>query len=135
MDNTALRESLILQAEKAMLAMLTQVNVMLEAAHLYAARNPPISPTLRMKHKELKQSVFELGSIPRMLVDEINRWKKGENRILGRQGIEANLLGELYANLESLLWFYTRESIDVPGFSLDIVRASHAELLRCNRLL
>lgn len=132
---TVLRESLIAQADDAMLRMFKHINIMLEAAHVYAARNPAITATDKMKHKELKQVVFDLGSIPKMLVGEIGRWKRGDDRILSRHGVEVNLLNELYANLESLLWFYMREGIEAPGFSLDDSKACYYELLRCNRLL
>ena len=132
---TDLRVSLIEQAEKAMFTMLTQVNVLLEAAQLYAARNPAVTPTRRMQHKELKQSVADLGSIPRMLVDEINRWKKGEERVLGRPGIETFLLADLHASMDAMYWFFEREGIDVTAYSIDVVKTCHYELIRCNRLL
>lgn len=135
MNNTELRGSLIRQAERAILAMLTQVHTLLEASQLYAARNPPVTPSVRIKHKELKQSVADLGSIPRMLVDEIGRWKKGEDRVLGRHGIEANLLGDLHASMDSMYWFFIRENIDVSTYSIDIAKTCHYELVRCNRLL
>jgi len=135
MNNTELREGLIVQAERAILAMLMQVNILLEASQLYAARNPPVTPSARMKHKELKQSVADLGQIPRMLVDEIRRWKNEEARVLGRHGVEANLLGDLHASMDSMYWFFIRENIDVSTFSIDIAKACHYELVRCNRLL
>lgn len=134
--------NLIVQADSAMLTMLKQVNILLEAAQVYAARNPAIGAdvwtipkTDKMKHRELNSAVFDLSSIPKMLVGEIFRWKKNEKRVLSRMNTETFLLNELYANMESMLWFYTREGIDLPGFSLDLVKASHSELLRCNRLL
>lgn len=135
MNHTELQESLIRQAEKAILTMLMQVNILLEAAQLYAARNPAVTATVRMKHKELKQSVADLGQIPRMLVDEIGRWKKGEKRVLGREGVEANLLGDLYASMDAMQRFFIREGIDVTTYSESIVKSCHYELVRCNRLL
>jgi hypothetical protein len=135
MQTDHLRDSLIHQAESAMLTMMRQVNILLEAAQLYASLHPATSSTVRMKHTELKQSVSDLGSIPRMLVDEVNRWKNGEERVLGRPGIETFLLADLYASMDSMYWFFIREGIDVAAFSLDEVKKAHYEMIRCNRLL
>jgi len=135
MDDTDMRESLINQAERAMLTMLSQVNILLEAAQLYATRNPAVSKAIELKHRELKQSVKDLGSIPRMLVDEIGRWKKGEERVLGRRGVEEFLLADLHASMDAMYWFFHREKIDVTAYSIDIVTRCHYEMVRCNRLL
>jgi len=135
MINTVLRSNLVQQADGAMMSLMKQINIMLEGAHTYATRNPVITVADKMKHRELKQAVFDMGSIPKMLVDEVNRWKREDERLLSRKGTETYLLNELYATLESLLWFFEREKIEVPDFSLDVVRAAHSELVRCNRLL
>lgn len=135
MINTALRSNLVQQADTAMMTLMKHINIMLNAAHTYGVRNPEVSLTDTMKHRELKQAITDMGSIPKMLVGEIGRWKKEEDRILSRRGMEDFLLNELYATLESLLWFYEREQIEVPEFSLSEVRAAHSELVRCNRLL
>ena len=132
---TDLRNSLITQAEKAMLNMLTEVNILLEAASLYGTRNPAVSKSIELKHKELRESVKDLGSVPRMLVDEINRWKKGEARVLGRPGVETFLLADLHASMDAMYWFFLRENIDVSAYSIDNVSRSYYELVRCNRLL
>lgn len=130
-----LRDDLLEQAETAFLSIAEQVNFLLDATHIYTRRNPMVTAMDKVKYRELKQAVFDLGTIPKMLASEIARWKKGEERVLSRQGIEANLLNELYATMEPLLWFFTREKIEVPGFSLDLVQSSYYELIRCNRLL
>lgn len=135
MINTSLRSTLVQQADTAMMSLMKNINIMLDAAHTYGVRNPEVTLTDTMKHRELKQAVFDMGSIPKMLVSEIGRWKKEEDRILSRRGMEDFLLNELYATLESLLCFYQREDIEVPNFSLGEVRAAYSELIRCNRLL
>lgn len=135
MNDTGLRDSLIEQAERSMLTMLSQVNILLEAAQLYATRNPVVSKSTELKHKELKQSVKDLGSIPRMLVDEIGRWKRGEDRVLGKQGVETFLLADLFASMDSMFWFFERENIEAKDYSIDIVARSYYEMVRCNRLL
>ena len=135
MQHADLRFNLVHQADRAFLSLAAQSNVLLDAAGVWLTRNPNINKLNKTKASELKSAVFDLGSIPKMLASEITRWKKGEDRVLSRMGVEQNLLNELYANMEALMWFYTREEIDIPEFNLDLVKASHAELLRCNRLL
>lgn len=133
--NLELRDTLVHQADAAFLQLTEQANVLLDAAHVYLSRNPSFEEQYMFKPRELKSAVSEIGTLTKMLAAEIARWKKGEARMLSRMGVELNILDELYANMESMLWFYTRETIEVPGFSLDLVRASHSDLLRCNRLL
>lgn len=132
---TDLRDGLITQAERAMLGMLGQVNILLEAAQLYATRNPAVSKSDELKHKELRQSIKDLGSIPRMLVDEVGRWKRGDERVLGRQGVEQFLLADLHASMDAMHWFFEREGIDTSSYSMDVVSQCYYEMVRCNRLL
>lgn len=131
MDDTGLRDSLIEQAGKAMFGILEQVNILLEASGKYAARYEKSAS----KDRELKQSVNDLGSIPRMLVDEIGRWRTGEQRVLSRQGLETFLLADLYASMDAMFWFFQRENIDVSSYSSDSVSRCYYEMIRCNRLL
>ena len=135
MDDIALRDNLIKQAQQAMLAILLQINILLEAAQTYVVEKPASSKIREMQHKELNQSVNDLGTIPRMLVDEIANWKNGKDRVLGRDGIETFLLADLLASMDSMYWFFSREDIDVITYSSDIVMQSICELIRCNRLI
>ena len=135
MNTDLIRGALIGQAEKAFHNLIVQVNVLLDSSSTYVSRGPVVSVMDRVKHRELASAVEELGTTTKMIGGEVTRWKRAEDRVLSRIGVEQNLLNELYANAEALLWFLIREEVEVPGFSLDLLKSSYSELLRCNRLL
>lgn len=135
MNTDLIRGALIGQAEKAFHNLIVQVNILLDSTSTYVSRGPAISVMDKMKHRELASAVEELGITTKMIGGEVTRWKRAEERVLSRIGVEQNLLNELYANAEPLLWFLIREEVEVTGFSLDLLKSSYSELLRCNRLL
>ncbi|WP_407303458.1 hypothetical protein [Acinetobacter sp.] len=130
-----LRKNMLHQANSAFLALMGQVNILLDGAETFFNGNKPVTFIERVKHEELKSAVLNLGSIPSLLASEIAHWAKHEPPVLSPRGIELSLLNELYANMESMMLFFDRERIKLTGFSLDLVKASYYELLRCNRLL
>lgn len=135
MNTDLIRGALIGQAEKAFHNLIVQVNILLDSTSTYVNRGPAVSVMDKMKHRELASAVEELGTTTKMIGGEVTRWKRAEERVLSRIGVEQNLLNELYANAEPLLWFLIREEVEVTGFSLDLLKSSYSELLRCNRLL
>lgn len=135
MNTDLIRGALIGQAEKAFHNLIVQVNILLDSTSTYVSRGPAVSVMDKMKHRELASAVEELGTTTKMIGGEVTRWKRAEERVLSRIGVEQNLLNELYANAEPLLWFLIREEVEVTGFSLDLLKSSYSELLRCNRLL
>lgn len=135
MNTDLIRGALIGQAEKAFHNLIVQVNILLDSSSTYVNRGPAVSVMDKMKHRELASAVEELGTTTKMIGGEVTRWKRAEERVLSRIGVEQNLLNELYANAEPLLWFLIREEVEVTGFSLDLLKSSYSELLRCNRLL
>lgn len=135
MNTDLIRGALIGQAEKAFHNLIVQVNILLDSTSTYVSRGPAVSVMDKMKHRELASAVEELGITTKMIGGEVTRWKRAEERVLSRIGVEQNLLNELYANAEPLLWFLIREEVEVTGFSLDLLKSSYSELLRCNRLL
>lgn len=135
MNTDLIRGALIGQAEKAFHNLIVQDNILLDSTSTYVSRGPAVSVMDKMKHRELASAVEELGTTTKMIGGEVTRWKRAEERVLSRIGVEQNLLNELYANAEPLLWFLIREEVEVTGFSLDLLKSSYSELLRCNRLL
>ena len=135
MNNISLRESLLVQAEVAFTVITTHIDGLLDAAQFFSDRYPIVTPSDRVKSGELLCAVKDLGSLPKSLAAEIERWKKDEERVLSKLGVEIQLLNELYLTMEAAMLFFLRENIDLPSFSLKDVKQSYFELLRCNRLL
>jgi hypothetical protein len=133
MNTDLIKRSLLAQADKAFHNLVVQIDALLDSSTCYISLTEA-EPNV-LKHRELASAIESLGVAVQLIGVEVTRWKRGDDRVLSRLGVEQNVLNELYANAEPLLWFLTREEVDVPGFSLDVLRASYSELLRCNRLL
>lgn len=135
MSNTELRENLIAQADSAFLTLVIQIDALLDSAKFYVDNFPVITPSDVLKSDNLNTAVHDLGSLPRSIVAEIERWKKEEDRVLSKYGVETQLLNELYSTIEVTMLFFIRENVDLNHFSLSAVKQAYHELLRCNRLL
>lgn len=135
MSNIQLRESLLVQADEAFLQLVDQIDDLLDAAQFYVDRYPVVDRSSALKMAQLNVAIIDLGSLPKQLANEIERWKKGQERVLSPLGVETQLLNELYSTIEAAMLFFIRENIDLPRFTLSLVKRAHAELLRCNRLL
>jgi len=135
MNNTQLRDSLLIQADTAFYALADQVDDLLDSAKFYADQYPPKSPSDKLKTEQLNIAIKEMGQLLKSIALEIERWKKEEERVLSKLGVELQFINELKATMEALMLFFIREDIPLARFSLALVTQSHAELLRCNRLL
>ena len=135
MNNTELRESLLAQAEKAFFQLLDQASALLDAVQVYTTQNPTKTRSDQLKLDQLNVAGVALGNLPGQLSIEIARWKKDEERVLSRLGVEIEILNELYATIEATMLFLIRENIPLGKFSLSVVKQAHVELMRCNRLL
>lgn len=131
-----LRDSLIIQADAAFLSLASNVDILLDLTEFFAEHqvNPhTLSGTI--KTAQLKVAVKELGPLLKRVGSEIESWNNNEERLQSRLGVELQLLNELYITIEALALFFIRENIGLRNFSLDTVRQSYHELIRCNRLL
>lgn len=137
MENQALRESLICQADEAFYMIADQCNNLFDAAKYYADGHvlKTQSRSLSIKLKYLNGSVKDLGTLVKGLATEVERWKREEDRVLSRIGIELQFLVEIKANIEASMLFLIREDIPLGDFSLGTVNRAHADLMRCNNLL
>lgn len=135
MGNIQLRESLLAKADAAFLQLVVQIDYLLDASQFYIDRYPPVDRSSGLKLEQLNVAIVDLGALPKQLAIEIERWKKGQERVLSPLGVETQVLNELYATIEAAMLFFIREDIDLSRFTLSLVKQYHAELLRCNRLL
>lgn len=135
MNNIELRESLLTQADTAFFQLAGQINELFDAAQFYIDRYAVITASDKIKATGLNSAIEAMGRLPDALAGEIERWKKGEDRVLSRLGVELEILNELYATVEATMLFLIREDICLERFSLGSVKQAYHELLRCNRLL
>jgi hypothetical protein len=135
MDNTRLRESLIAQADVAFIKLAEQVDDLLDAAQFYCDLYPAITKSDRIKSDGLNLAISEMAQLLRQISLEIERWKREDDRILSRLGVETQYLNELKATMEATMLFFIRQDIPLKNFTLGVVNQAHTELVRCNRLL
>jgi len=134
-DNTQLRENLISQADASFMVLAEHVNDLLDSAQYFSDSNPHRSKSDRVKLEGLNTAVKDLGQLIKQLSSEIERWKKEEDRVLSKLGVELQFLNELYATIEATMLFLIREDVRLNNFSLGAVKQAYTELIRCNKLL
>lgn len=134
-DNTQLRDSLISQADTAFLTLAEQINELLDATQFYSDLHPVKTQSDMMKTEALQGAVKDMAKLLKLLALEIERWKKEEERILSKMGVELQYLNELKATIEAVMLFLEREGIPLPQFEIGLINQSYTELIRCNSLL
>lgn len=134
MDNTQLREELIVQADGAFLVMAGAVNDLLEVAGEYADTHPVRTISDQIKSSDLQVAVFDMAKAIKMLSNILEFWKREETPVFSKMGIELNCLNELRSTIDATALFFERQD---PKFvyGMGAVNQAHAELVRCNRLL
>ena len=136
MKPTALRDSLIYQAETSFVELTTELNHLFDLVSFYLERYPPDgSPGHRLKDVELKRTVDNLAHLVAQLAEVIACWKAGADRLLSLDATELNLLNEIAANARALIYFLSSHDIDLEPFDLSRAATAHVALRQCNRLL
>jgi hypothetical protein len=134
MSNIEFRDSLLAQADGAFLFLVEGIDDLLNAAQFYAERYPTMTRSDEIKMANLNIATRDLGTLPRAIGGEIQGWKRDDERMLSKIGVETQLLNELYITIEVMMEFFISEGIDLK-FSLPQVKQAYHELVRCNRLL
>ena len=130
MNNTHLRDSLITQADAAFFALAEQVNQLLDAVQWYDNSHPTQTKSDRLKSDYLSIAVKDMSQLLKQIAHEIERWKREEDAVLSKLGVELQYLNELKSTIEATMLFLIREDAPLNDFTL-----AHVELVRCNRLL
>lgn len=134
MNNARLRDTLIFQAENAFLVLSREVDSLLTAAQFFAER-PARTRSDAIKCDNLRRAVLDIAELIARIAQELARWKRQDDRVLSKLGVELQYLNELYVTMEALMLFLIREGIDLCDFSLAETKRAYSDLLRCNRLL
>lgn len=135
MINTKQRIDLLFQAEDAYVNLLIQVNEMLGLLDFYSMRNEPKSASDHVKMRDMIGAIEALGSLPNALGQVIERWKSNLDPVYSQEGIEINILNELYLTLEVTTLFLIRENANMGVLSLGEARKAHARLVALNKQL
>lgn len=135
MNNIQLRDSLVKQAEAALIVMATQASDLLDTADFFIERYPPMTMSDKMRIDELNIAVKDTAVLFRQLQHRVVAWKKEEEILISRQGFEMAVLIELKVTLEAMMMFFIMENIELNVFSLSVLNQAYSDLVRCNKLL
>lgn len=136
MNNAALRESLIQQAEASFTLLSTQLDHLLDLVAFYLDRHPHDGTrSADIKTLELKLTVENLAVLTTQLAEVLAGWKAGTERVLSRMGTELTILNEISANAQALIYFLMSHDIDLEPFDLTKANVAFVILKKCNSLL
>lgn len=93
------------------------------------------SPKSEYSRRELTTTVTDIGSLISILAVAVGTWKKDGRRLLSRNGLEVNVIDELFINLRALMYLLCTYQIDISVADPDSGFVCLDHLKRCNRQL
>ncbi len=136
MKPTTIHENLVRLSESSFLSLTTQIDHLFTLTIFYLDRYPSDGePGRNLQDLEVKKTVDNLASLIGQLSDTIKRWKHGEPRVLSKLGVELNILNEIWANCNALIYFLVSHEIDLEPFDSIRATAAYHALVKCNNLL
>jgi hypothetical protein len=133
MKNTVLKTSLIAQADESFLLLTQQVQYLLDLIDFYTVRYQ-IDETSRVGI-QFNPSIQTLGSVPYQLAGVIARFRTGEPRVLSREGVELELINELWCTMETLFLFFVGQDLQLEPYDRQAALRAIETLRISNRLL
>jgi len=126
---------LLATGETAFVAVVQQIDYMLDVIHFFMSRYPDTTISIAHKHEWLKDMINTLGSKPYELSEVIRRWKHEEPRVLSQVGVELNILNEIWITLDVLFEFMKREDIGCSPYNHLQARIAFAALRQVNKCI
>jgi hypothetical protein len=133
MKNAALKSSLIAQADESFLSLTQQVQYLLDIIDFYTVRYQ-VDECAKVG-VQFNPSIQTLGSIPYQLAGVVARFRTEEERILSREGVELELINELWCTMETLFLFFIGRDVCVEPYDRQIALKAIETLRISNRLL
>jgi hypothetical protein len=114
---------------------MSELDKLFQLASFYIERYPTTTPGDIIKIEQLSSCINQLGSLPTILADVINLWKLGLPREIKPLDVEVNILIEIWANIQALMYFLLSNDIDIEHFSNEKTTDCFSSIFRANRLL
>lgn len=134
-ENQGLREELIVNAEAAFLELMHQLDFLFDCTQFWVDRYDGDDASTRFKRRELDITSENIAVLSSQLAEHITRWKSGEKASMTRLNIELNILNELWANIQALLYFLASHEIDLEGFDGRKTIEAVKVMVKANRIL
>jgi hypothetical protein len=133
--NQQLRDELVHGAEAAYIELMRQLDFLFDQASFYLQRYPCNTVSDVMKTVELSTCISFLGRLPSDLADVVKCWKQGIPTSISRDGVELDLLNEIWANVQGLIYFLVSHDISLDPFNIAKTTEVFYILVRANRSL
>lgn len=101
--NPPLSNDLVSVAGVAYLHLMDQLDILFSHATFYVERYPCATASDVMKTVELARCINELARLPTELGEVVKNWKQGIPNSISREGVELDLLNEIWANTQGLI--------------------------------
>lgn len=135
MQESPLKQNMIMTAEQSVLSMLSNIDLMLAAIQKHIHTSEVKTPSDQIVLDNIHIALGSLRSQPYMLADMVNRWKTGSPQILSKKGLELEVLNETMATLSATFCFLLKRNISTGDFKHGECQEAHKNLVACNRLL
>lgn len=134
--NQLQREQLVDGAEAAFIEMSRELDNLFKLTTFYLDRYPDDgSRRDGFITQELQSCISELTVLPQMLAEVVTKWKLAQPRVISREGVEVNIINEMWANIQALIYFLTSHNISLDTVDLESANSCWRALLVCNRML
>lgn len=133
--NQQLRDELVPAAEAAYLELMHQLDFLFDLASFYVDRHPCNDVSDVLRTVELSTCINFLGTLPAELAEVVKNWKKGIPNSISKDGVELDILNEIWANMQGLIYFLISTGASIEPFDLDATTKAFYALVRANRVL
>lgn len=133
--NQQVRDDLVSGAEGAYLELMSQINHLFDTAHFYIDRYPCSNVSDVMKTVELSNCINQIGKLSYILGEIVKVWKQGIPSTLDVSGVELDVLNEIWANVQALIYFIISHDISIDPFNLVKATDAFYVLVRANKSL
>lgn len=134
--NPELHAKAVQRADAAYVKLMKQIDALFQQVSFYLERHPGDgSYSTFYRQRDLFRCVENLTTLPVQLSSVIVRWKEGLPRLMSKEAVEQELLIELWANIQALMYFLRAREIDLAPFEVDAMTSSLFHLIRSNRTL
>lgn len=133
--NQTLKNSLFEMGDQAFVSLSQEINYMLDLIDFYLNRYPNYTQRDDLIHKQLEQAILTLGTLPHQLATVLKGFKRAEDRIISRIGVEVDLINEIWLTLECTMMFFIRCNMSLEPYTRWKAEKAFFDLIRVNNCL
>lgn len=134
MSNQLTRTIVLADAEQAYMILALEVSYLLDAVSAFADAES-LKNIHSPKIQWVQDSYRPLASLVTILSEAIVSWKNNRERLLSVQGLEVEVLNEIWVHIESLMILLLREQFPLRPFSPKRAEAAVKKLIEVNKVM